>query len=163
MNTKGNNSRHLDKDLQTPSVFIFSVLVGDQKTTPPPVSTLRALSEPPATLVSFITGSDGSGANCGVPPLQEQGFLHLKVSDAAQRLPVLSLFCSSAGSCPVQTSETERNAFLSFFVSKMWRLWLAQKLKATSTNTSPAVAAKQRQVLMQVKSSLVSASKASNT
>lgn len=137
-----------DTWIKTPSVFIFSVLVGDQKTTPPAVSTVRALSEPPATLVSFITGSDGSGANCGVPPLQELGFLHLKVSDAAQRLPVLSLFCSSAGSCPVQTRETERNSFLSFFVSKMWRLWLAQELKATSTNTSRAVAAKPRQVLM---------------
>ena len=40
MQTKGNDSRRSDKDLQTPSVFIFSVLVGDQKTTPPAVSTL---------------------------------------------------------------------------------------------------------------------------
>lgn len=44
---------------------------GDKKTTPPPISTLCALSEPPATSVSFITGSDGSAANSGVPPLQE--------------------------------------------------------------------------------------------
>lgn len=35
------------KTLQTPSLYIFSVLVGDQKTTPPPVSTLCALSGPP--------------------------------------------------------------------------------------------------------------------
>ncbi len=73
MHTKGNDSRRSDKDLQTPSVFIFSVLVGDQKTTPPPVSTLCALSEPPAISVSFITGSDGSAASSGVPPQQELG------------------------------------------------------------------------------------------
>ncbi|KAJ4947064.1 hypothetical protein JOQ06_009106, partial [Pogonophryne albipinna] len=72
MHTKANDSRRSDKDLQTPSVFIFSVLVGDQKTTPPPGSTLCALSEPPATLVSFITGLDGS-ATSGVPPRQKQG------------------------------------------------------------------------------------------
>lgn len=70
MHTKGNDSRHSDKDLTDP---IFGVLVGDQKTTPPPVLTLCALSEPPATLVSFITGLDGSAATSGVPPLQELG------------------------------------------------------------------------------------------
>lgn len=73
MHTKGNDSRLSDKDLQTPSVFIFSEPVGVLKTTPPPVSTLCALSEPPATLVSFITGSDGSAVTSRVPPLQEQG------------------------------------------------------------------------------------------
>lgn len=48
MRTKGGDSRGSDKDLaKTPSLYIFSVLVGGQKTTPPPVLTLCALSEPP--------------------------------------------------------------------------------------------------------------------
>lgn len=78
MHTKGNNSRLSDKDLRTPSVFIFFMPVGVQKTTPPPVSTLCALSEPPVTLVSFVTGLDGSTATSRVPPLQEQLLSSLK-------------------------------------------------------------------------------------
>lgn len=73
----------------TPQVCSSSVvLVGVQKTTPPPVSTLCALSEPPATLVSFITGSDGSVSTSGVPPLQEQGLSAVKVSDVGWKLSV---------------------------------------------------------------------------
>lgn len=78
MHTKGNNSRLSDKDLQNPSVFIFFMLVGVQKTTPPPVSTLCALSEPPVTLVSFVTGLAGSVTTSRVPPLQEQLLSPLK-------------------------------------------------------------------------------------
>lgn len=48
MRTKGGDSRGSDKDLaKTPSLYIFSVLVGGPKTTPPPVLTLCALSGPP--------------------------------------------------------------------------------------------------------------------
>lgn len=88
---KGNDSRHSDTDLQTPSVFIFSVPVGVQKTTPP-VSTLCALSEPPVTSVSFITGSDGSSATSRVSPLQEQGLFPIKVTNIGWKL---SVFCPS--------------------------------------------------------------------
>lgn len=51
---KGDDSRGSDKDLaKTPSLYIFSVLVGGQKTTPPPVLTLCALSGAPHHL-SFL-------------------------------------------------------------------------------------------------------------
>lgn len=47
---QGSDLRLLEKALQTPSVFIFSMLVGVHTATPPPVSTLCALLEPPCYL-----------------------------------------------------------------------------------------------------------------
>ncbi|TNN30741.1 hypothetical protein EYF80_059108 [Liparis tanakae] len=88
MHTKGSDSRPSDKDLQTPSVFIFSVPVGDHKTTPPPppppppppVSTLYALSKAPPPL--WFPLSRGRMAPrqkaAGFPRRGSRGFLHLK-------------------------------------------------------------------------------------
>lgn len=70
----------------------------------------------------------------GFPHYRSWGFLHLKVSDVAQRLPVLGAFGSSVGcpaANPVQTWET----IMHFFMSTKWRLWVSQKLKASSINT----------------------------
>jgi len=82
MHTKGDDSRPSDKDLQTPGVFIFSVPVGEQKTTPPPppVSTLYALSKaPPPLWFPLSRGRMAPRQNQrGFPRRGSRGFLHLK-------------------------------------------------------------------------------------
>lgn len=128
MHTKGSDSRRSDKDLQTPSVFIFSVLVGDQKTTPPPVSTLCALSEPPRHFGFLYHWVGWLGSNqWGVPPLQEQGLS-----------PPKGQWCCPEASGPRlssrQSTSNVRNCTMHFFMSEIWRFWLGQTLKAGSTN-----------------------------
>lgn len=125
MQTKGNNSTFSNKELTDPSLSVFSVLVGDQKTTPPPVSTLCALSEPPAILVSFITGSDGSAVTSGVPPVQELGLSPPKgqwcCPEASSPEHIL-LLCGQ----PIVIYSSNVKCAMHFFMSKMRESCLGQ-------------------------------------
>lgn len=94
---------------------------------------------PPATLVSFITGSDGSAATSGVPPLQEQGLSPLKgqwcCPEASSPRAVMVL-------CPAANPVTHARLYNAFLVSEMWRFCLGHKLKAWPTSIAriPGVA-----------------------
>lgn len=67
---------------------------------------------PPATLVSFITRSDGFAANSRVPPLQEQGLS-----------PSKGQWCGPKASSPrssCQTIPNMRNCTVYFFTLEIW-------------------------------------------
>lgn len=90
MRTKGDDSRGSDKDLaKTPSLYIFSVLVGGPEDhSSSCIDIVCPFRGPPPSQFPLLLRWMALQQPVGFLDDRSWGFLHLKVSDVAQRLPI---------------------------------------------------------------------------